>query len=208
MGDAAVYDLAAVVAERDALTQKLKASEAEVAQIGSYCQTLTDAKVELAAELGEAQAEVALRKSEVELFRDKLKALCDEVAKLKAERDALKAEVAQADAEYQDAITLAQSNKDRLDVALAEVARLSAACAAKDAALSKALGYVDLDNDALISKCLAALKGTAGTNWIDATGAVEAIADHGCIDGSGVLVAANVPDDWAGATVKIVRVKP
>lgn len=138
-------------------------------------------------------------------------------------------ELADTNVLFQDAITLAQSNKDRLDVALAEVdlrksevelfrtelkarcdevAKLRAACAAKDAALSKALGYVDLDNDALISKCLAALKGTAGRNYIDATGAVEAIADHGCIDGSGVLVAANVPDDWAGAPVKIVRVKP
>lgn len=117
-------------------------------------------------------------------------------------------ELADTNVLFQDAITLAQMNKERGDAALAEVARLSAACAAKDAALSKALGYVDLDNDALISKCLAALKGTAGTGWIDATGAVEAIADHGCIDGSGVLVAANVPDDWAGASVKIVRVKP
>ena len=183
MGDAAVYDLAAVIAERDTLA-------AEKADCEKFLKE------------GERLDEC------LERWRADALAVLELLTQEKVKSESLAAEVAQADAEYQDAITLAQSNKDRLDVALAEVARLSAACAAKDAALSKALGYVDLDNDDLISKCLAALKGTAGTNWIDATGAVEAIADHGCIDGSGVLVAANVPDDWAGATVKIVRVKP
>lgn len=45
-------------------------------------------------------------------------------AVMQGERDALRAEVAQADADYQDAVTLAQINKDRLDAARAEVAKL------------------------------------------------------------------------------------
>ena len=93
------------------------------------------------------------------------------------------------------------------DALRAENAKLRAACAAKDAALSKALGYVDLDNNDLISKCLAALKDDAGKGWIDATGAVEATAK--CAEwGSDVEVHATVPDDWAGSKVLIVRVKP
>lgn len=198
MGDAAVYDLAAVVAERDALKAEVMlyrnkmgriaialfgeqnnvTDEACIAKAASVVEELADTNVLFQDAITLAQsnkdrldvalAEVALRKSEVELFRDKLKARCDEVAKLKA------------------------------------------ACAAKDAALSKALGYVDLDNDALISKCLAALKGTAGTGWIDATGAVETHAKEvpSSWPGPTWLEVVNIPRDWAGSKVLIVRVKP
>lgn len=93
---------------------------------------------------------------------------------------------------------------------VAERNKLRAACAAKDAALSKALGYVDLDNDALISKCLAALKDTAGTGWIDATWAVEATvvlsAEHGYEPVLRGLLDSEA-SDLAGNTVLIV-VKP
>lgn len=196
MGDAAVYDLAAVIAERDALA-------AEKADCEKFLKE------------GERLDEC------LERWRADALAVLELLAQEKVKSEALAAEVAQSDAEYQDAVTLAQSNKDRLDVALAEVAlrksevelfrdklkarcdevaKLRAACAAKDAALSKALGYVDLDNDALISKCLAALKGTAGTNWIDATGAVERTV--------GIEIPTDaVPDSWAGREV-IVMVKP
>ena len=93
------------------------------------------------------------------------------------------------------------------DALKAEVARLSAACAAKDAALSKALGYVDLDNNDLISKCLAALKDDAGKGWIDATGAVDATVLPWSLSPScnGYHVNAVVPDAWAGSKVLIVR---
>lgn len=119
------------------------------------------------------------------------------VSALEAERDTLAAEKADCEkflkegerldeclerwrADALAVLELLTQEKVKSETLAAEVTRLSAACAAKDAALSKALGYVDLDNDALISKCLAALKGTAGTGWIDATGAVEAK----CIDGA------------------------
>ena len=128
-----------------------------------------------------------------------------DLAAVVAERDALKAEVAQADAEYQDAITLAQSNKDRLDVALAEVARLSAACAAKDAALRSARELLHSSEwPSLCNNIDTALSDTAGTNWIDATGAVKAKVLRQTAFGNAWLEWTPMPADWAGAPVLII----
>lgn len=101
---------------------------------------------------------------------------------------------------------------DALMKAEAEVAKLNAACAAKDAALNRCADWFGRpsphfdDKDSLAYAVHAALSDTAGAGWIDATGAVEATAvvfapEHG------VEVCAAVPDDWAGDTVKIVRVR-
>ena len=94
---------------------------------------------------------------------------------------------------------------DALMKAEAEVAKLNAACAAKDAALR----VLDVESNSTLDSVViaAALALDGGSNYIDASGAVEATAvvfapEHG------VEVCAAVPDDWAGDTVKIVRVKP
>lgn len=117
----------------------------------------------------ELRAEVALRKSEVELFRDKLKARCDEVAKLRA------------------------------------------ACAAKDEAICTLRDHITVGMyravPHLADVAAEGLSTDAGKGWVDATGAVEATALWTGIPGYDemkVMVTRRVPDDWAGATVKIV----
>ena len=93
----------------------------------------------------------------------------------------------------------------------AEVAMLRAACAAKDAALKAAVTLVrdrvpsgpDLHNACAALE--AALSTDAGKCWIDASGAVWAIA-VGAADGSCTVATRGVPDDWAGSPVVIVRV--
>lgn len=85
MGDAAVYDAATIRAERDAL----KAEVEKLRDAVSWHRCSTHGDVDPTAWgcpecVRELRAEVALRKSEVELFRDELKARCDEVAKLSA----------------------------------------------------------------------------------------------------------------------------
>ena len=104
-------------------------------------------------------------------------------------------------------LELLTQEKVKSETLAAEVAKLRAACAAKDAAIY-ALNCACPDRDApdLVE---AALADTAGTGWIDATGAVETVVqehDEGGVVAYGVI--APVPDAWAGSAVKIVRVKP
>lgn len=99
---------------------------------------------------------------------------------------------------------------DKADEYWREGAKLRAACVAKDAALKAAVTLVrdrvpsgpDLHN--ACAALDAALSPDAGKGWIDATGAVGAVA-LGAADGS-CSVARGVPDDWAGSPVVIVRV--
>lgn len=193
MGDAAVYDLAAVVAERDALKAEVMlyrnkmgrisialfgeqnnvTDEACIAKAASVVEELADTNVLFQDAITLAQsnkdrldvalAEVALRKSEVELFRDELKARCDEVAKLKA------------------------------------------ACAAKDAALRSARELLHSSEwPSLCNNIDTALSDTAGRNWIDATGAVKAKVLRQTAFGNAWLEWTPMPADWAGAPVLII----
>ena len=101
----------------------------------------------------------------------------------------------------------------------AERAASEAACAAKHDALGQLFAFVqsneaeDTPSLRLFAACVAALSPDADKNYIDATGAVEALViatDTECIDGvTTVNVAAvmkRVPADWAGSTVKSERV--
>lgn len=137
--------------------------------------------------------------------------ICGEDEAFKAvvgERNNLRAEVKQA---YEDGrISACNAGKPgcpRVKELEAEVAKLRAACAAKDAALRKAHDYSWLSTVAPEPTIFEiALSDTAGRNYIDATGAVEATAK--CAEwGADVEVYATVPDDWAGKPVLIV-VKP
>ena len=93
----------------------------------------------------------------------------------------------------------------------AERAASEAACAAKDGALGICQDMLTFVNESskqykssvvvALRTVAAALSPDAGRNWIDATGAVEAEASK-CNDCTCVLV----PAEWAGSTVKIVRV--
>ena len=130
------------------------------------------------------------------------------------EIERLRAEVAQSDADYQDAITLAQINLNHFRAAEAEVARLTAACAAKDEAIRQASTDLrTVGNDYPGSSCYEwcwkradaadlALSKDAGKGWIDATGAVEAVVLANYV-GSGY---ATVPAEWIDSPVLIVRV--
>lgn len=119
----------------------------------------------LRAERDALKAEVALRKSEVELFRDKLKARCDEVAKLSA-----------AAAQMREALEAFDADQVPHDMALEM----------REAALST----------------------DAGKGWVDASGAVKAKVLRQTAFGNAWLEWTPMPADWAGASVKIVRVKP
>lgn len=98
----------------------------------------------------------------------------------------------------------------------AEVAKLKAACAAKDAALRDLIVLADsamadankdcgeYDRVGELREARAALATDAGRNWIDATGAVEGYVVERSY---GQYADVQVPDDWAGRTV-LVMVKP
>lgn len=126
------------------------------------------------------------------------------------EIERLRAEVAQADADYNDAVTLAQMNLDLLKAVEAEVAALKAACAQKDGVIIRFLNAPLAQRDGtpvpslLLASARAALSDTAGKGWIDATGAVEAVAHRS--RPANVRVVQNVPAEWAGSRVLIVRV--
>lgn len=134
------------------------------------------------------------------------------------EIERLRAEVAQADADYNDAVTLAQMNLDLLKAAEAEVAALKAACAQKDGALGICRDMLSVVHDVgqftrstkvAIGVAESALSTDANRNWIDATGAVESTVKpyaYGCDGYYGQSVKEVVPDDWAGSRVVIVRV--
>lgn len=167
--------------ERDADNAKLRA---ELAQVAGYLETITAAKVELAADLGKAEAELAAAKAEVE----------------------------QSDAEYQDAVTLAKSNLDRFQAAQAACGQMREALARSQSALR------EVGNDYPGSSCFtwcharadeadAALSTDAGKGWIDATGAVEGRC-RPVTHWEGyqtVIASAEVPAEWAGSTVLVVR---
>lgn len=99
------------------------------------------------------------------------------------------------------------------DALRAEVAKLSADAAQMREALRILDGFVEPRPSAaewtgiceMARKLKAALATAAGRNWIDATGAVEGYVVERSY---GQYADVQVPDDWAGATVKIVRVKP
>ena len=123
------------------------------------------------------------------------------------EIERLRAEVAQADADYNDAVTLAQMNLDLLKAAEAEVAALKAACGQKDQAIRRIFtpGNLSPETRAFVE---AALSDHAGKGWIDATGAVEATVQHiGANQGVPECfhISVTVPAEWAGSPVKIVR---
>ena len=119
-------------------------------------------------------------------------------------------QLADADVTFNAAMELAEHTKGRVLAAKAEVARLSAACAAKDAALRMLDTYMahegnaPLDGDAI----KAALSDTAGRNYIDATGAVNGKVAQGHLSTRQVWTAKDaIPDDWAGTPVMIVPVR-
>lgn len=135
-----------------------------------------------------------------------------DAATIRAERDALRAELAAVLSDWNAIVAASGSPTNggaigHVRALAAEVVKLRAACAAKDAALSKALGYVDFDNPDLISKCLAALKDDAGKGWIDASGAVESMALPVLEDGNAWVDDTPLPAAWVGKSVLIV-VKP
>ena len=108
---------------------------------------------------------------------------------------------------------------DALMKAEAEVAKLNAACAAKDGVIIRFLNAPLAQRDGtpvpalLLASARAALSTDAGKGWIDATGAVEAVAEA-CEWSNDPIrsrptkarVMQGVPDDWAGSRVLIVRV--
>lgn len=138
------------------------------------------------------------------------------------EIERLRAEVAQADADYNDAVTLAQMNLDLLKAVEAEVAALKAACAQKDGALGICRAMLSVVHDVgqftrstkvAIGVAESALSTDAGKGWIDATGAVEATCFSHCeVIGREPFGTyrdvgrVEVPKDWAGSRVLIVRV--
>lgn len=131
------------------------------------------------------------------------------------EIERLRAEVAQADADYNDAVTLAQMNLDLLKAVEAEVAALKAACAQKDGALGICRAMLSVVHDVgqftrstkvAIGVAESALSTDAGKGWIDATGAVEAHVSAVHIGIPYGKVERTVPADWAGSRVVIVRV--
>ena len=127
------------------------------------------------------------------------------------EIERLRAEVAEADADYNDAVTLAQMNLDLLKAAEAEVAALKAACAQKDGALGICRDMLSVVHDVgqftrstkvAIGVAESALSTDAGKGWIDATGAVET----GVFWYSGRYVV-EIPKSMALSRVLIVPVK-
>lgn len=93
----------------------------------------------------------------------------------------------------------------------AEVARLTAAGAAKDGVIIRFLNAPLAQRDGtpvpslLLASARAALSDTAGAGWIDASGAVEGSATV-FVPSHGVEVCASVPAEWDGDDVLIVRV--
>lgn len=220
--DAALAEVAKLRAENNVLRNlpsrnpgksvypEMVALRAEVAQIGSYCQTLTDAKVELAAELGEAQAEVEKLRAENTTLRTLVAiqpTACiycglTEMAKCASGFPGC----ARAD-------DLMCGEDEAFKAVVAERNKLRAACAAKDEAIGTLRDHITVGMyravPHLAEVAASALSDDAGKGWIDATGAVETVVqehDEGGVVAYGVI--APVPDAWAGATVKIVRVKP
>lgn len=133
------------------------------------------------------------------------------VGTMGAEIERLRAEVAQADADYNDAVTLAQMNLDLLKAVEAEVAALKAACAQKDGALGICRDMLSVVHDVgqftrstkvAIGVAESALSTDAGKGWIDATGAVET----GVFWYSGRYVV-EIPKSMALSRVLIVPVK-
>ncbi len=124
----------------------------------------------------------------------------------------LQAEVATLRAERNTALRQLATHIDRSaddeTVLRAEVARLSAACAVKDAALRMLDTYFNEQGNAPLDSNLiyAALSTDAGKGWIDATGAVEAQASAPSKEGPW-LPLVWVPTDWAGKRV-LIMLKP
>lgn len=162
---------------------------------------------------------VKLLEAERDALKARLAALADAgtgysqqtVDAITRERDALLAEVAKLTdkALRYDLDQLGISQREREAVELvdlrAEVAKLRAACAAKDAALL-AFDADQVPHDMALEMREAVLSNDAGKGWVDSSGAVEATA-HCAEWGADVEVYATVPDSWAGATVKIVKVR-
>lgn len=126
-------------------------------------------------------------------------------AKLRAELAAAKAEVEQSDAEYQDAVTLAKSNLDRFHAAQAACGQMREALAGCTEFLSL---WKDHDDDALRAYKAAnrTLSTDAGRNYVGASGAVEAtVARFPAFDAAKTMMQVEVPDEWAGATVLVMR---
>lgn len=88
----------------------------------------------------------------------------------------------------------------------AEVARLTAACAAKDAALL-AFDADQVPHDMALEMREAALSDDAGKNYVDASGAVESMALPVLEDGNAWIDDTPLPAAWVGKSVLIV-VKP
>lgn len=97
------------------------------------------------------------------------------------------------------ACAVMQAERDAL---AAENAKLRAACAAKDAALR----VLDVESNSTLDSVViaAALALDGGSNYIDASGAVEVVV--GTDDMGHYGVDCLVPADWAGSRVLIVRV--
>lgn len=83
----------------------------------------------------------------------------------------------------------------------AEVARLSAACAAKDEALRLLTDMDELRETDELYIARAALSDTAGKGWVDASGAVRGVCEQWGDSATTVMV----PDEWADDEVLIVR---
>lgn len=131
----------------------------------------------------------------IERWRADAAAVLDLLVQEKKKSEALEAEVAAH--RKHDVLRC-----DALMKAEAEVARLTAACAAKDEALRLLTDMDELRETDELYIARAALSTDASKGRIDATGAVEALVGGGSIS----TVVATVPDEWAGSRVLIVRV--
>lgn len=150
-------------------------------------------------------------------------------ATLEAERDALAAEKADCEkflkegerldeclerwrADALAVLELLTQEKVKSESLAAENAKLRAACAAKDAAL-EAFDADQCPHDMALEMRDAALSDDAGKNYVDASGAVEATCFSYCeVIGREPFGTyrdvgrVEVPKEWAGSRVLIVRV--
>lgn len=207
MGDAAVYDLATVVAERDAL----KVQRDELRELAARGDRLEDGATPCKRCGGRgvrAYGSTATWRGGVggqAITND----VCDhcwgsgnEYTAWPSWRtlDALKAEVAKL-----------KSDLEKADV---EAKLLRAAFGQMREALGRCANWFGRpsphfdDKDSLASAIHDALSNDAGRNWIDATGAVEATARRRRVGGMDwhAEVETFVPADWAGSRVVVVRV--
>ena len=202
--DALRKDFDAALAECKLLTHKVitcgvaaSHPDASLAHTGAYKEKWDSPQAE---EVRKLRAERDALKND----RDALDRILSQLERVtdstKAERDALKAEVALRKSEV-------ELFRDKLKARCDEVAKLSAAAAQMREAL-EAFDADQVPHDMALEMREAALSTDAGKGWVDASGAVKAKVLRQTAFGNAWLEWTPMPADWAGAPVKIVRVKP